>query len=143
MEKKKEELKPIDIIDVLLDQDNKEPIVLMDEKGKQLTFEQVAVIPYEVRKEKRLYAVLKPIDKIEGIGEDEAIVFYVDTDEEGNSLIKVEEDEEVAIAVFDKYYDLLEEAQKAEKETKKTAKPKTTGTKTAGTKTTAKKTTKK
>lgn len=148
MEKKKEELKPIDIIDVLLDQDNKEPIVLMDEKGKQLTFEQVAVIPYEVRKEKRLYAVLKPIDKIEGIGEDEAIVFYVDTDEEGNSLIKVEEDEEVAIAVFDKYYDLLEEAQKAEKETKKTAKPKTTGTKTAGaksagTKTAAKKTTKK
>ena len=148
MEKKKEELKPIDIIDVLLDQDNKEPIVLMDEKGKQLTFEQVAVIPYEVRKEKRLYAVLKPIDKIEGIGEDEAMVFYVDTDEEGNSLIKVEEDEEVAIAVFDKYYDLLEEAQKAEKETKKTAKPKTTGTKTAGakaagTKTAAKKTTKK
>lgn len=143
MEKKKEELKPVDIIDVLLDQDNKEPIVLMDEKGKQLTFEQVAVIPYEVRKEKRLYAVLKPIDKIEGIGEDEAIVFYVDTDEEGNSLIKVEEDEEVAIAVFDKYYDLLEEAQKAEKETKKTAKPKTTGTKTAGAKTAAKKTTKK
>ncbi|MBO5394359.1 MAG: DUF1292 domain-containing protein [Clostridia bacterium] len=139
MEKEvKQDLKPIDILDVLLDQDNKEPIVLMDEKGKQLTFEQVAVIPYEVRKEKRLYAVLKPLDKIEGIGEDEAIVFYVDTDEDGNSIIKVEEDEEVAIAVFDKYYDLLEEAQKEEKAAKKTAAPKSTG-KTAGTK---KKTTK-
>ena len=121
----KEDLKPIDILDVLLDQDNKDPIVLVDENGKQLTFEQVAVIPYEVRKEKRLYAVLKPIDKIEGIGDDEAIVFVVDQDKDGNSIIKVEEDEEVAIAVFDKYYDLLEEAQAEEKKAK-SAKPKTT-----------------
>ncbi|MBQ8792799.1 MAG: DUF1292 domain-containing protein [Clostridia bacterium] len=140
MEKENQEVKPVDILDVLLDQDNREPIVLMDENGKQLTFEQVAVIPYEVRKENRLYAVLKPLDKIEGIGEDEAIVFYVDEDDEGNSIIKVEEDEEVAIAVFDKYYDLLEEAQKEEKaaaKKKTTSKPKTTG-KTAGTKKTTK-----
>ncbi len=131
-----EEIKPIDLLDVLLDQDNKEPIVLMDETGKQMAFEQVAVIPYEVRKEKRLYCVLKPLDKIEGIADDEAIVFLVDTDDEGNSVIKIEEDEEVAIAVFDKYYDLLEEAQKAEKEktpAKKTAPKKSTG-KTAGSK---------
>ena len=112
---KNEEMKQLDLLDVLLDQDNKEPIVLMDESGKQMTFEQVAVIPYEVRKEKRLYCVLKPLDKIEGIADDEAIVFLVDTDDEGNSIIRIEEDEEVAIAVFDKYYDLLEEAQKEEK----------------------------
>ena len=108
----KQDVKPIDLLDVLLDQDNKEPIVLMDENGKQMTFEQVAVIPYEVRKEKRLYCVLKPLDKIEGIADDEAIVFLVDTDDAGNSVIRIEEDEEVAINVFDKYYDLLEEAQK-------------------------------
>ena len=60
--------KQLDLLDVLLDQDNKEPIVLMDENGKQMTFEQVAVIPYEVRKDKRLYCVLKPLDKIEEIG---------------------------------------------------------------------------
>ena len=118
----KEELKPIDILDVLLDQDNRDPIVLMDENGRQLTFEQIAVIPYEVRKEKRLYCVLKPMDKIEGIGDDEAIVFVVDQDKDGNSIIKVEEDEEVAIAVFDKYYDLLEEAQKEEKAEKAASK---------------------
>lgn len=112
----KEENKQIDLLDVLLDQDNKEPIVLMDETGKQLTFEQVAVIPYQVRKQDRLYCVLKPLDKIEGIADDEAIVFLVDTDDEGNSIIRIEEDEEVAIAVFDKYYDLLEEAQKEAKQ---------------------------
>lgn len=129
MEEKKvennEELRPIDLLDVLLDQDNKEPIVLVDENGRQLTFEQVAVIPYEVRKEKKLYAVLKPLDKIDGIADDEAIVFVVDQDDNGNSTIRVEEDEEVAIAVFDKYYDLLEEAQKEEK-AKEAAKAKTT-----------------
>ncbi len=118
----KQEVQALDIVDVLLDQDNKDPIVLMDEKGRQLTFEQVAVIPYEVRKEKRLYCVLKPLDKIEGIGDDEAIVFVVDQDAEGNSIIKIEEDEEVAIAVFDKYYDLLEEAQKEEQSKESTAK---------------------
>ena len=53
VEKKEEDLRPVDILDVLLDQDNKEPIVLVDEAGKQLTFEQVAVIPYEVRREMR------------------------------------------------------------------------------------------
>lgn len=114
-EKKIEE---VDLLDVLLDEDNREPIVLMDEQGKQLTFEQVAVIPYEVRKETRLYCVLKPVDRIDGVGDDEAIVFLVDTDSEGNSVIKVEEDEEIAIAVFDKYYDLLEEAQAEEKKAK-------------------------
>ena len=119
MEKEKNDVQTIDILDVLLDQDNKDPIVLMDESGKQLTFEQVAVIPYEVRKEKRLYCVLKPLDKIEGIGDDEAIVFVVDQDKDGNSIVKVEEDEEVAIAVFDKYYDLLEEAQKEDKQEEK------------------------
>ena len=123
----------VDLLDVLLDQDNKEPIVLMDENGKQMTFEQVAVIPYEVRKEKRLYCVLKPLDKIEGIDDDEAIVFLVDTDDEGNSIIRIEEDEEIAIAVFDKYYDLLEEARKEAATEKPAAKaPSTSGKKAAG-----------
>lgn len=104
------ELKPIDIVDVLLDQDNKEPITLMDDNGKKISFEQVAVIPYRSRGETRLYAVLKPIDKFEEISDDEAVVFYVDVDENGNSFIKLEEDESVARAVFEKYYELLNDA---------------------------------
>ena len=34
----REELQPIDLLDVLFDPDNKDPIVLMDENGKQMTF---------------------------------------------------------------------------------------------------------
>lgn len=146
---KQEEIQPIDLLDVLLDQDNKDPIVLLDEKGRQLSFEQVAVIPYGAENDKKLYCVLKPIDKIEGIADDEAVVFLVDEDDNGNTILRVEENEEVAISVFDKYYDLLEEAQaKAKKSAKATADKKapakketakTTTTKTAG-KTAGKKT---
>ena len=112
-------LEKMDILDVLLDEDNKEPIVLMDENGKEIEFEQVAIVPMD----DVLYCVLKPITEIEGIGNDEAIVFYVEKDEEkGENVIKLEEDEEKAIMVFQKYYDLLEEANKEIKKEKKTKK---------------------
>ena len=140
------EEKSLDLLDVLLDKDNKEPIVLMDEKGRQIAFEQVAIIPYDIKEERFLYCVLKPIDQVDGVAEDEAIVFVVDQDKTGNTILRVEEDEERAIAVFDKYYDLLEEARGAAKKTtaKKTtsaaAKKTTTATKKPAAKTTATKT---
>lgn len=147
-EAKKETVEQVDLLDVLLDKDNKDPIVLMDEKGNQLTFEQVAIIPYgETEDDKQLYVVLKPLDKIEGIEDDEAVVFLVDQDKNGNTILRVEENEEVAITVFDKYYDLLEEATPKKKEAKKTTAKKAdkpaakTAPKTAG-KTAGKKTTK-
>lgn len=140
----------VDLLDILLDKDNKQPITLMDEKGKQISFEQIAMIVHEVKKEKKLFAILKPVDKIEGLGENEAIVFLVDQDKDGNTILKIEEDEDVAIDVFDEYYDLLEEEMAKEKEKKaakkssaktaeKTEAKKTT--KTAGKKTETKKTT--
>lgn len=92
-----------DIIDVLLDEENKEPIILVDGNGRELEFEQIAVIPYK----EKLYCVLKPIDKIENVADDEAIVFYV---EEGGKqpVLKVETDELTAIEVFEEYYNLLD-----------------------------------
>lgn len=132
----KQEAAQVDLLDVLLDKDNKDPITLMDEKGKQLSFEQIAMIVHEVKKEKKLFAILKPVDKIEGIGENEAIVFLVDQDKNGNTILKIEEDEDVAIDVFDDYYDLLEEEmakQKEKKTAKKAVAPKAAATKTAKT----------
>lgn len=112
-----------DLLDVLLDQENRDPIVLMDENGRQLTFEQVAIIPYDIEGEdRRLYVILKPVDKIDGIADDEAVVFVCDQDKEGRTVLKVEENEEIAISVFDKFYDLLEEATKEKKTAAKTSK---------------------
>lgn len=100
---------PVDLLDVLLDKDNRDPIVLMDSNGRVLNFEQVAVIPHEINGKRFLFAVLKPLDKIEGIADDEAIVFRADVDANGNTILQLEENESVAIDIFEKYYDLLEE----------------------------------
>ena len=105
-----EEQQP-DIIDILLDEDNKDPIVLVDGQGKKLSFEQIAVIPYN----NKIYCVLKPIDKIQNVQDDEAIVFFVDEQEGKEPVLMVETDEKVAMDVFDEYYNLLDEADKNNK----------------------------
>ncbi len=112
-----------DLLEVLIDPENKDSILLCDERGKELLFEQVAIIPYDLADQKKLYAVLKPLDKMNGIEDDEAVVFLVDMDKYGNTVLHIEEDELVAIGVFNKYYDLLEEARAADNK-KNTNKPK-------------------
>lgn len=99
----------MDLLDILLDRDNRDPIVLIDENGAKLAFEQIAVIPYDVGDDNVLYAVLKPISKIKGIADDEAVVFKVVDDGAGNAFLRVEDDELTAIEIFNKYYDMLEE----------------------------------
>lgn len=99
----REVLQPLDLIDVLFDPNNCDPITLMDEDGKQMVFKQVAVVPYDGS----IYCVLKPLTKLDGIADDEAIVFRLEEDETGAGL-KVEEDEPTVLAVFEAYYELLE-----------------------------------
>ena len=56
----------VDLLDILLDEDNEDPIKLFDENGKEYKFDQVALIPLD----EKLYAILKPIDKIKGVADD-------------------------------------------------------------------------
>ncbi len=95
----------LSILDVLMDEDDRDPIRLADSEGRELLFEQVAVIPYE----EKIYCILKPITRIEGVAEDEAIVFYVEESPDAPPVLMVEHDELKAIEVFEAYYDLLEE----------------------------------
>ncbi|NCB48614.1 MAG: DUF1292 domain-containing protein [Clostridia bacterium] len=60
-------------IDCLFDEDDTSPISLFDEKGEEVKFEQIALIPLK----EKIYAILKPINKMEFIGDDEALVFEV------------------------------------------------------------------
>ncbi len=136
--KVEEEIVKVDLLDVLLDENNTAPIYMTDNNGRRLQFDQIAVIPYG---EDALYCILKPISKIEGINDDEAIVFRVDEDDNGEAVLNLEENEEIAIAVFDQYYSLVEEEEKKKAKAKKTAKTTTTKTsKSTSSKTTKKKT---
>lgn len=95
----------VDLLDILLDEDNEDPIKLFDENGKEYKFDQVALIPLD----ERLYAILKPLDKIKGVADDEAIVFAVNEKDGEETTLIVEIDESVATRVFDEYYRILDQ----------------------------------
>ncbi len=99
-----EEKKELGLLDILLDEDNEDPITLYDDNDKAIRFDQVAIIPLN----DKLYAILKPIDELEGVADDEAIVFYVNEQANGDATLEVETDEPTAILVFDEYYKLLD-----------------------------------
>ncbi|MBQ3493843.1 MAG: DUF1292 domain-containing protein [Clostridia bacterium] len=108
MSDEKLENEELGILDILLDEDNEDPITLYDENDKAIKFDQVAIIPMD----DKLYAILKPIDEMEGVADDEAIVFYINEDGNGDATLEIETDEPVAMRVFDEYYKLLDKAEK-------------------------------
>ncbi len=87
------------LTNMLFDSNNKESIVLVNENNEEVKFAQVAIIPLN----KKIYAILKPIDKVENIAEDEAIVFRVEFDDEGEAMLAVEPDDKIAEKVFDEF----------------------------------------
>jgi len=117
-------------IEKLLDTDNNEPIILYDEKDNGIKFEQIALIPYE----EKLYALLKPIEKMEGVADDEAVIFAFEEDENENSqFLRVVNDDKTIDAVFAIYLKLAKEEVEAEKKPaeKKTEKKATSKAKPA------------
>jgi len=117
-EVKQEEIK--NPIDCLFDEDNNDPIVLFNEKGEKVEFEQIAIIPVE----ERIFAILKPTENMEGIGEDEALVFEVVEPENGEEeeYLNLVSDIEIIDKVFDVYNKLMDEEEKKQKIDKKTKK---------------------
>ncbi len=91
----------ISLFEKLLNKDNLDSVTLNDEEGNAYEFEQVV----SIFDERRLFCILHPITKIEGIEDDEAVVFeYTDDDK-----LSVVEDETLVLKIFDKYYELIEE----------------------------------
>lgn len=92
-------------IDALFDPENNELIILFNEKGEEMPFEQIALIPLE----KKVYAILKPARPIPGVGEDEGLVFSVELNENGEEFLALTTDEKTIDEVFDVYDSLCEE----------------------------------
>lgn len=91
-------------IDMLLDENNTDPIVLYNENNEEISFEQIALIPLD----EQVYAILKPLGDFEGVGEDEALVFTI-AEDDGEDVLVVEDREEIIDAVFEEYYAMLAE----------------------------------
>lgn len=99
----KDRLVKVDIMDVLLDENNTDPIVIKGKDGSIAEFEQMAVIPYEGD----LYAILSPITKLEGMGSSDGVVVKVVKEENGRSGLEIADSCEATDAVFKEYYKML------------------------------------
>ena len=108
-------------IDCLFDEDNTDPISLFNEKGEEVQFEQIALIPLE----EDIYAILKPMKEIEGVGEDEALVFEIKETEEDaetgehSEFLELVGDIDIIDRVFEVYNKLMDEEEAKQKIEKK------------------------
>ena len=93
------------IFDKIYDENNNENVVLFNERGEPVEFEQIAVIPHEGV----VYVILHPVTKLEGVGENEGLVFTIVEDEVEGEIMKLVFDEDIIDAVFDIYDRLVEE----------------------------------
>lgn len=107
-------------IDSLFDEKDTSPISLFNEKGEEVKFEQIALIPLD----EKIYAILKPIIKMEFIGDDEALVFEIvqnENDEDGSEqeYLNLVSDIDTIDKAFEEYNRLVDEEESKQKVTKK------------------------
>ena len=89
-----------------LPQDSKEiTFTLFDETGKKTEFEQIAVVHLE----EHLCVILKPVVKLPGMGDNEALVFVIE-ERDNEEYLYVSEDNELIDEVFAQYYEMLRNA---------------------------------
>lgn len=100
------EEREVSMVEALLDPNNNDFIRLYDEDNNATVFRQVAVTNINGS----IFAILKPEEEFEGLGEDEALVFALEENDEGNVSLLLVTDEETVNAVFEDYYNLLRES---------------------------------
>lgn len=93
----KEVIMADEIKDALVEDDD--IITLMGEDGAEEEFYHIATIDYD----DKWYIFLHPVEEQEGIAEDEALIFEIGEDEEGNDLFNLVEDDELIDKVYAEY----------------------------------------
>ena len=82
-------------------------ITLLGADGKEIHFTEIAGIALKGN----FYAILKPVEHIEYMDDDEALVFKVTRDANGGDRFDIVLEDETIEAVFAEYDRLLDEAQ--------------------------------
>ena len=85
-------------------------VTLLSATGEEIDFVEIAGIAHKGK----FYAILQPVELLEGMEDDEALVFEVSRDENGNDKFEICLDDEIIDAVFAEYNRLLDEAENAE-----------------------------
>lgn len=84
-------------------EDEDDIITLVNEEGEEVEFVEIAGIAYRGN----FYAVLQPVELLDGMGEDEALVFKVAKGANGEDNFEIEIDETIIKAVYEEYLKLI------------------------------------
>ena len=95
----KKEVKAINPIDMLFDENNMENIVLYNDKDEPVEFEQVELVMLD----NKFYAILQPVKEIDGVSDDEAFAFEIVRDKEKGDSLRLVEDDALIDKIFDEY----------------------------------------
>lgn len=95
-----------DAIDSIFDENNTDNVVLYNADDEAVEFEQIAIIPIEEKE----YAILKPVVPLDGMNEDEALVFGLEYVDDEKQLVLVQDDK-IVDKVFDVYEKLFDEVE--------------------------------
>ncbi len=94
---------PVPSVD--LDEDD-EIVTLLSANGEEIDFTAIALIYYR----NTPYAILQPVELLDGMDDDEALVFKVSVADDGSNSYAIELDDAIVDAVFKEYDRLLEQA---------------------------------
>ncbi len=95
-----------DSIDHMINDDD-DVITLVTDNGEEVDFIEVAGIAYRGN----FYAILQPVNLIEGMDEDEALIFKVTRGKDGEDKFEIELDDSIIDAVFVEYNKLIDESE--------------------------------
>ena len=79
-------------------------VTLLSANGEKVEFIEIAGIAHQGC----FYVILQPVELIEGMADDEALVFKVSRSENGEDKFEIELDDEIIDAVFKEYNRLLD-----------------------------------
>ncbi|MBO5092704.1 MAG: DUF1292 domain-containing protein [Clostridia bacterium] len=85
-------------------------ITLTTADGEEVDFVEIAGIALDGS----FYAILQPVELLEGMDDDEALVFKVTRNKDGEDNFEIELDDDIIEKVFEEYNRLLDEAEKEE-----------------------------
>lgn len=88
-------------------EDDDDVVTLMSSNGEEIDFVEIAGIAYRGN----FYAILQPVELLDGMEEDEALVFKVTRGADSEDKFEVELDDAIIDAVFEEYNKLLDEAE--------------------------------
>lgn len=91
-------------------QDDDDVVTLLSATGEEIDFVEIAGIAYKGH----FYAILQPVELLEGMDDDEALVFEVARTEDGSDTFRIVLDDDIIDAVFEEYNKLYEEAHRDE-----------------------------